>query len=188
MNISKHHAALLFVSLDLIRSESRTCRYRELSSEVTVRRSIRWVLEQVTIVGLRHVANRVEGFARLEKYPKGIVSTSVYVAFTILGTSAELREFEDLRVAVWTTTPWTMPTNMAVAVNLQLEYSVAEGAGDGGSGLGESIVAIGLVNTVEVSDHTITQSYILLFGFVFGGGKAEVVPQNQYFFFCPKHS
>lgn len=28
--------------------------------------------------------------------------------------------------AIWTTTPWTIPANLAVAVNDQLEYCVVE--------------------------------------------------------------
>jgi isoleucyl-tRNA synthetase len=31
---------------------------------------------------------------------------------------------EPIKVAIWTTTPWTMPANMAVAVNPELSYSV----------------------------------------------------------------
>jgi len=84
--------------------------------------------------------------AELE-YPEGHVSTSVYVAFEILESSEGLKEFEGLRVAIWTTTPWTMPANMAVAVNPEMEYSVVEDTGDGG--VGKLIVANGLVKTVE---------------------------------------
>ena len=29
---------------------------------------------------------------------------------------------DDLRIAIWTTTPWTIPANVAVAVNADLEY------------------------------------------------------------------
>jgi len=29
-------------------------------------------------------------------------------------------------VAIWTTTPWTIPANLAVAINDQLEYCVVE--------------------------------------------------------------
>ena len=35
-------------------------------------------------------------------------------------------------VAIWTTTPWTLPANQAVCVNPGLEYVVVEFAGDGG--------------------------------------------------------
>ena len=31
-----------------------------------------------------------------------------------------------LAVSVWTTTPWTLPSNLAVAVSETIEYSVVE--------------------------------------------------------------
>lgn len=35
---------------------------------------------------------------------------------------------EGLAVAVWTTTPWTLPANLAVAVSETIEYAVVEHA------------------------------------------------------------
>jgi len=62
--------------------------------------------------------------AELE-YPEGHVSTSMYASFEVVEPAEALKPFADgLRVAVWTTTPWTMPANLAVAVNAKLEYSV----------------------------------------------------------------
>lgn len=65
--------------------------------------------------------------AELE-YPEGHVSKSIYVAFEIDMPSEALAEFhsdeEMLKVAIWTTTPWTIPANLAVAVNPDLDYSV----------------------------------------------------------------
>ena len=67
--------------------------------------------------------------AELE-YPEGHTSPSIYVAFPVskLGEGAqELEQYlPNLKVAIWTTTPWTIPGNLAVAVNDQLEYAVAE--------------------------------------------------------------
>ena len=68
--------------------------------------------------------------AELE-YPEGHTSPSIYVAFglTQLGTKAEeiLAPFiPDLAVAIWTTTPWTIPGNLAVAVNPDLTYAVVK--------------------------------------------------------------
>ncbi|MEY2833996.1 MAG: hypothetical protein RLZZ574_3255, partial [Cyanobacteriota bacterium] len=67
--------------------------------------------------------------AELE-YPEGHTSPSIYVAFPVtrLGESAtELAEYlPNLSVAIWTTTPWTIPGNLAVAVNDELEYAVVE--------------------------------------------------------------
>ncbi|MBE9250903.1 isoleucine--tRNA ligase [Dolichospermum sp. LEGE 00240] len=68
--------------------------------------------------------------AELE-YPDGHVSRSIYAAFPVVkvpeGLKASLDGFlPDLGVAVWTTTPWTIPGNLAVAVNGALEYAVVE--------------------------------------------------------------
>ena len=35
-------------------------------------------------------------------------------------------------VAIWTTTPWTLPANQAVCVNPEIEYAIVEFAGDAG--------------------------------------------------------
>ncbi|MDB9445833.1 isoleucine--tRNA ligase [Anabaena sp. CS-542/02] len=66
--------------------------------------------------------------AELE-YPEGHVSRSIYAALPVTGLSEAakpvLGEFlPHLSVAVWTTTPWTIPGNLAVAVNGDLTYAV----------------------------------------------------------------
>jgi isoleucyl-tRNA synthetase len=67
--------------------------------------------------------------AELE-YPEGHISKSIYVAFAVNEPSEALASFhsseDPLKVAIWTTTPWTMPANMAVAVNPDLDYSVVQ--------------------------------------------------------------
>eukprot|EP00980_Cylindrotheca_fusiformis_P008259 scaffold1736_cov127-Cylindrotheca_fusiformis.AAC.73 len=67
--------------------------------------------------------------AELE-YPEGHVSKSIYVSFKVQEASDAIKDFHSdespVKVAVWTTTPWTMPANMAVAVNPELSYSVVE--------------------------------------------------------------
>nr|WP_242053433.1 isoleucine--tRNA ligase [Nostoc parmelioides] len=68
--------------------------------------------------------------AELE-YPEGHTSRSIYAAFpvTSLAEAAKplLGEYlPDLGVAIWTTTPWTIPGNLAVAVNGDLNYAVVE--------------------------------------------------------------
>ena len=39
-------------------------------------------------------------------------------------------EFEGVKLLAWTTTPWTLPTNFAVAVGPEIEYSVIEANGE----------------------------------------------------------
>ena len=86
--------------------------------------------------------------AELE-YPEGHVSKSIYVAFEVDESSEALKEFHDsekpLKVAVWTTTPWTMPANLAVAINPDLSYSVVEH-----QSTGKLLVATELIPTLEV--------------------------------------
>ncbi|XP_057956908.1 isoleucine--tRNA ligase, chloroplastic/mitochondrial [Malania oleifera] len=66
--------------------------------------------------------------AELE-YPEGHVSKSIYTIFRLVSASPAsgglLGEFfPDLCLAIWTTTPWTIPANAAVAVNAKLQYAV----------------------------------------------------------------
>ncbi|BAY09695.1 isoleucine--tRNA ligase [Calothrix sp. NIES-2098] len=68
--------------------------------------------------------------AELE-YPEGHTSRSIYAAFPITSLSEAAKPLlgeylPDLGVAVWTTTPWTIPGNLAVAVNADLNYAVVE--------------------------------------------------------------
>ncbi|WP_083625502.1 isoleucine--tRNA ligase [Planktothrix serta] len=68
--------------------------------------------------------------AELE-YPEGHISRSLFAAFKLLTVAEPLRELfapflSELGVAIWTTTPWTIPGNLAVAVNPALNYAVVE--------------------------------------------------------------
>ena len=47
------------------------------------------------------------------------VSQSVYVKFPIVGQPGTF-------ILIWTTTPWTLPANLAVAYNSQLQYSLVQ--------------------------------------------------------------
>ena len=75
--------------------------------------------------------------AELE-YPDGHTSPSVYVAFAVRElpealaaklaatglTQAAATAPGGLAVAIWTTTPWTLPANLAVSVNGSLDYAI----------------------------------------------------------------
>lgn len=53
---------------------------------------------------------------------KEVTHEAVYVAYPIKGR-------EDEHLLIWTTTPWTLPANIAVAVNKDLKYVLAKGEG-----------------------------------------------------------
>lgn len=68
--------------------------------------------------------------AELE-YPEGHTSRSIYAAFKMTKPAPAVKEvlepfLPNLGVAIWTTTPWTLPGNLAVAVNPELNYAVVQ--------------------------------------------------------------
>jgi len=72
--------------------------------------------------------------AELE-YPEEHVSPSIYIAFPMVDASETAKQTlapymaspeKTLGVAIWTTTPWTIPANVAVSVNADLDYAIVE--------------------------------------------------------------
>lgn len=65
--------------------------------------------------------------AELE-YNDAHVSTAAYVKFAINSVPEYLRlqgvRSDNLSAVIWTTTPWTLPANAAIAVGKQLEYTI----------------------------------------------------------------
>lgn len=52
---------------------------------------------------------------------------SVTVTFPLVGLKAESLGLTGVRALAWTTTPWTLPTNLALAVGPEIEYVVVPG-------------------------------------------------------------
>jgi isoleucyl-tRNA synthetase len=92
-------------------------------------------------------------------------SPSIYVRFPVvdtadltqrfgLGTSGQKMLFDErpgvpTSVAIWTTTPWTLPANRAVAVHPQFDYALVEF--DLGAGLERLLLASELIDAVMKS-------------------------------------
>ena len=49
-------------------------------------------------------------------------SDTIYVSFSIKKT--DLKDLEDCEIVIWTTTPWTIPANRALAFNESLKYLI----------------------------------------------------------------
>ncbi|MBN9223377.1 MAG: isoleucine--tRNA ligase [Microbacterium sp. SCN 70-27] len=56
---------------------------------------------------------------------------SVTVTFPLVGQKAESLGLTGVRALAWTTTPWTLPTNLALAVGPDIEYVVLPGGPKG---------------------------------------------------------
>ncbi|GAB3598872.1 isoleucine--tRNA ligase [Microbacterium tumbae] len=61
---------------------------------------------------------------------------SVTVSFPLTGADAAAGGLEGVKVIAWTTTPWTLPTNMALAVGPDIVYAVVP-AGPNGAAAGD---------------------------------------------------
>ncbi len=56
-------------------------------------------------------------------------SPSVYVAFKLIEPDKMLPNVKEASIVIWTTTPWTLPANLALAVNAEVNYALLEGKG-----------------------------------------------------------
>jgi isoleucyl-tRNA synthetase len=91
--------------------------------------------------------------AELE-YPEEHTSQSIYAAFEVTSLSKELQMpldpfLGELGVAIWTTTPWTIPANLGVSVNPDLVYAVVEVGADFPSKFKYLIVAKDLIGRLS---------------------------------------
>src|SRR5207248_178584 len=80
-----------------------------------------------------------------------VTDNSVYVEFPAsglerLGTPFGLTPSDNLVFLVWTTTPWTLPANLAIAVNADVQYALVRYHRDGVDRVG--VVAADLVERV----------------------------------------
>ncbi|KAI0777213.1 isoleucyl-tRNA synthetase [Trametes elegans] len=74
------------------------------------------------------------------------ISHSVYVSFQLDPASPHMSDTlraltagkEEVSLLVWTTTPWTLTANMAIAVNPEMKYHIASVKGEGSSEADES--------------------------------------------------
>src|SRR6266536_6287691 len=59
--------------------------------------------------------------------------TAVYVKFPIVGGASSPNALANASIAIWTTTPWTLPANLAIAVDAKENYVVQEFSRNGTS-------------------------------------------------------
>jgi isoleucyl-tRNA synthetase len=99
--------------------------------------SVWWALAQIDRKGLLYEGNKVVPYCprcgtALSSHEvalgyKDVVDPSVYVRLTIVSDHGPVSAGE--RLLIWTTTPWTLPGNIAVAVGANVEYVRASAHG-----------------------------------------------------------
>ncbi|MFD3444235.1 isoleucine--tRNA ligase [Microbacteriaceae bacterium 4G12] len=105
--------------------------------DITFMESVIWAFKQLHDKGLAYEGYRVLPYCWRDQTPlsnhelrmdddvyKTRQDQTVTVTFPLVGLRAEALGLTGVRALAWTTTPWTLPTNMALAVGPDIEYSV----------------------------------------------------------------
>jgi len=126
--------------------------------------SVWWSLKTIFDAGLLFEDHRVAPYCprcgtglsehEVAQGYENVADPSALVCFPVIA-GALADEFPDLALLVWTTTPWTLVSNTAVAVRPDAEYVVARSS-DGRT----LIVAAALAETALGTDHRILMSGI----------------------------
>ena len=85
---------------------------------------------------------------------KTVVDPSIYVRFPVQGKPG-------LYLLAWTTTPWTLPANAALAVGADIDYVQVEGPAAEGEGVEHLILAEALMEKVltTAEDYTVVERF-----------------------------
>ncbi|HEU4977153.1 MAG TPA: isoleucine--tRNA ligase [Baekduia sp.] len=120
--------------------------YRTLDG--TYVESVWWALRQIADKGLLYEGHKVVPYCprcgtalsshELAQGYKDVVDPSVYVRFPVVEGAGPLQAGDEL--LVWTTTPWTLVSNAAVAVDPELTYVRARTGGGAPVVLAEALV------------------------------------------------
>lgn len=64
------------------------------------------------------------------EYNEAHISQSIHVRFALTNLSTQLKQkwsqYKDINALIWTTTPWTIPSNKAISVHPELNYSLVK--------------------------------------------------------------
>lgn len=116
--------------------------------------SVIWAFKQLHSKGLTYNGYRVLPYCWKDETPlsnhelrmdddvyKNRQDQTVTVTFPILAGDSELsRELEGVNALAWTTTPWTLPTNLALAVGPDVTYAVVPAGPNGTTAAGEKFL------------------------------------------------
>ncbi|GAA1513843.1 isoleucyl-tRNA synthetase [Agromyces terreus] len=112
--------------------------------DTTYMESVIWAFKRLHEQGLAYEGHRVLPYCWRDQTPlsnhelrmdddvyKMRQDQTVTVTFPLTGAKAESLGLTAVRALAWTTTPWTLPTNFALAVGPDIEYAVVPAGPDG---------------------------------------------------------
>lgn len=105
--------------------------------------SVLWAFKELHTKGLVYESQRVMPYSwacetpvsdfetRMDNSYREKTSKAVTITFTLNDKPKSLPEgFASYKLVAWTTTPWTLPSNLAIAVGKNIEYSCIDKDGD----------------------------------------------------------
>ncbi|HEY5224539.1 MAG TPA: isoleucine--tRNA ligase [Microbacteriaceae bacterium] len=114
--------------------------------DITYMESVIWAFKQLHQKGLAYEGYRVLPYCWRDQTPlsnhelrmdddvyKMRQDQTVTVTFPLIGAKAEALGLTAVRALAWTTTPWTLPTNLALVVGPDIEYAVVPAGPNGTS-------------------------------------------------------
>ncbi|MCS5733581.1 isoleucine--tRNA ligase [Herbiconiux daphne] len=112
--------------------------------DVTFMESVIWAFKELHTKGLAYEGYRVLPYCWNDETPlsnhelrmdddvyKMRQDQTVTVTFPLVGSRAESLGLTGVRALAWTTTPWTLPTNLALAVGPDITYAVVPAGPNG---------------------------------------------------------
>ncbi|KQP54701.1 isoleucine--tRNA ligase [Agreia sp. Leaf283] len=118
--------------------------------DITFMESVIWAFKQLHTKGLAYEGFRVLPYCWHDETPlsnhelrmdddvyKMRQDQTVTVTFPLTGAKAEALGLTAVRALAWTTTPWTLPTNLALAVGPGIQYAVVPGGSNGAADVHE---------------------------------------------------
>ncbi|NQX33474.1 isoleucine--tRNA ligase [Herbiconiux sp. VKM Ac-2851] len=112
--------------------------------DTTFMESVLWAFKQLHTKGLAYEGYRVLPYCWKDETPLSNhelrMDDDVYqmrqdqtvtVTFPLVGSRAEALGLTAVRALAWTTTPWTLPTNMALAVGPDIDYALVPAGPNG---------------------------------------------------------
>lgn len=131
--------------------------------DITFMESVIWAFKRLHDKGLAYEGYRVLPYCWRDQTPlsnhelrmdddvyQDRQDQTVTVTFPMRGDRAEKLGLDGVRALAWTTTPWTLPTNVALVVGPEIDYVVVPaaeaGAHDGGDGAVSYLLAADLLS------------------------------------------
>ena len=112
--------------------------------DLTYMESVLWAFKTIYDKGLAYEGHRVLPYCWRDETPlsahelrmdddvyKMRQDPSVTITFPLTGVKAEALGLTGVRALAWTTTPWTLPTNLALVVGPDIRYVVVPGGPNG---------------------------------------------------------